>query len=39
MEERYLLTDIMYLCTFDFLSAVTKYADSDKVSALHSSIL
>ena len=31
MEERYLVTDIMYLCTFDFLNAVTKYAETDKV--------
>ena len=37
MEERYLVTDIMYLCTFDFINSVIKYADTDKVSILLSS--
>ena len=37
MEERYLVTDIMYLCTFDFINSVIKYADTDKVSIFLSS--
>ena len=31
MEERYLVSDIMYLCTFDFINAVIKFAETDKV--------
>lgn len=34
MEGRYLVKDIMYLCNFDFISAVVEYSDQDRVSYL-----
>ena len=39
MEERYLVSDIMYLCTYDFLNGVVKYAESDKVLILNSCVM
>lgn len=31
MESRYLVKDIMFLCNFDFISAVVEYSDQDRV--------
>ena len=31
MKERYMIEDIMFLCTHDFLSSVAEHSGSDKV--------
>lgn len=34
MQERYLIDDIMYLCTHDLLAAIAEYSSMNKVGTL-----
>ncbi|XP_052771420.1 uncharacterized protein LOC128211061 isoform X2 [Mya arenaria] len=39
MEERYMVKDIMFLCNYDFLSALAEYSEQEKLVQLFAHIL